>query len=79
MRIKGQETRLTLQEHDDNDDDDDEKGGGGFFACYPSHLTAQFLAYNNWMTVNNEMERNTKHTSVLYFDVLSSQFPAGTN
>ena len=24
MRIKEQETRLTLQEHDDDDDDDDE-------------------------------------------------------
>ena len=25
MRIKEQETRLTLQEHDDDDDDDDDK------------------------------------------------------
>jgi hypothetical protein len=25
LRIKEQETRLTLQEHDDDDDDDDEK------------------------------------------------------
>ena len=25
MRIKEQETRLTLQEHDDDDDDDDEQ------------------------------------------------------
>ena len=25
MRIKEQETRLTLQEHDDNDDDDDDE------------------------------------------------------
>jgi len=24
LRIKGQETRLTLQEHDDDDDDDDD-------------------------------------------------------
>ena len=27
MRIKEQETRLTLQEHDDDDDDDREDGG----------------------------------------------------
>jgi len=25
LRIKEQETRLTLQEHDDDDDDDDDK------------------------------------------------------
>ena len=25
LRIKGQETRLTLQEHDDDDDDDDDE------------------------------------------------------
>jgi len=29
LRIKEQETRLTLQEHDDDDDDDDDGGGGG--------------------------------------------------
>jgi len=27
LRIKGQETRLNLQEHDDDDDDDDVFGG----------------------------------------------------
>ena len=34
MRIKEQETRLTLQEHDDDDDDDDDI------------YTVQFLAIN---------------------------------
>ena len=29
MRIKEQETRLNLHEHDDDDDDDDGGGGGG--------------------------------------------------
>jgi len=28
LRIKGQETRLNLQEHDDDDDDDDDVFGG---------------------------------------------------
>ena len=75
MRIKEQETRQTVHEHDD--DDDDKKGG--FFACYLAHLTAQFLVCDDWMTVNNEMERNTKHASVIYFNVLSTEIPVGTN
>ena len=76
MRIKEQETRLTLHKHDD-DNDDDKKGG--FFACNPAHLTAQFLAYDDWMAVNSEMERHTKHVPVLCFNALSSEFPVGTN
>ena len=43
MRIKEQETHLSLQEHDDDDDDDDDEylftaigllpGGSGYFTC----------------------------------------------
>ena len=43
------------------------------------HLMAQFVAYNYWTTVNNEMERSTKQASVEHFNALSSHFPVGTN
>jgi len=43
LRIKEQETHLSLQEHDDDDDDDDDEylftaigllpGGSGYFTC----------------------------------------------
>lgn len=47
--------------------------------CYLAHLTTQYVAYNDWTTVNSELERNTKQVSVVYFNVLSSDFPLGTN
>lgn len=31
------------------------------------------------MTVNNELERNTKQACVVYFNLLSSEVPVGTN
>ena len=34
LRIKEQETRLTLQEHDDDDDDDDDDEIGGTRSTY---------------------------------------------
>jgi hypothetical protein len=49
------------------------------FVCYLAHLTTQCVVYNDWMTVNIELERNTKQDSVVYFNVLSSDFPVGTN
>jgi hypothetical protein len=51
----------------------------GFLACYLGHLTTQYVAYNHWMTVNNELERNTKQASVVYFNALYSDFPVGAN
>jgi hypothetical protein len=38
----------------------------GFFVCHVAHLTTQYVAYNDWMTGNSELERNTKQASVVY-------------
>jgi hypothetical protein len=44
LRIKEQETRLILHEHDDDDDDDDDDdGGGGDDEIYKKHIHKQCL------------------------------------
>ena len=47
MRIKEQETRLTLHEHDDDDDDDDDD----FKCCFIYHLSREdsHIASKLWL------------------------------
>jgi len=46
LRIKEQETRLTLQEHDDDDDDDDElfRIHGNAVLCWRTEMTSRVKA-----------------------------------
>ena len=48
MRIKEQETRLTLQEHDDDDDDDDVEVIYVFISKLDDYLDCTTLSFRSW-------------------------------
>jgi len=55
LRIKEQETRLTLQEHDDDDDDDDD---GGNVLCLARSISLKICGLSTGTVKHCEVKRS---------------------